>query len=90
MKFQKDVGYGHTLDLGQGHHIVQDKETGKHVLIDHENNKEISEHNTAQGALNSARMKVKSPGKLKDETHPEYKKYLEHTALTNASKRDKK
>jgi len=33
MKYQKDVGYGHTLDISENHYLVHDKEDGKHYIL---------------------------------------------------------
>jgi hypothetical protein len=87
MKFQKDVGYGHTLDLDKEHYLVHDKEGSGHAIIHHDKGELSSGHKTASAAIehhletkysrdthHATRKKLEG-----HKDHSEFKKYHSHT-----------
>lgn len=88
MKFQKDVGYGHTLDLGNGHHVCHDTETGEHHVINHKTtsnkpeDQHHSTHKTAEAAIKAGRGL--NGDKSGNADHPEVKKYKAATSVAKS------
>jgi hypothetical protein len=83
MKFEKDSGYGHTLDLGNGHHVSHDSETGEHHVINHAKqgpqDQVVSTHKTAHAAIVAGRGM--NGDKSGNPDHPAVKAYKAATSM---------